>query len=516
MRRVAAALALILLACCSSAFGGTLEKLLSPGDLSKAHAKYESDCSKCHDRSDRSRQTALCVDCHKDIGADLDKRRGLHGHDPQRGAPCVSCHTEHKGRTADILRLDRDALQHDRTGFRLQGKHVTTTCDACHRAGQKFRAAAVTCVGCHEQQDVHKGSLGRNCDDCHGTDSFRKVPFDHDKTRFPLHDAHQHAACGDCHRDATYKNTPRECIACHARDDAHKGTRGPACADCHNTREWKHSSFDHERSAHFALNGIHSKITCDACHLSGNLKAKVPDTCVGCHATEDRHGGRFGDKCADCHNEQRWKDAHYDHAKAASFPLRGRHEKVECHACHTGIAGKPKLATQCDGCHRADDVHRGGMGRECAQCHVETGWKDKVVFDHDMARFPLVGLHASVACEECHVSQSYRGTPRECVSCHRAQDVHKGNLGRDCAKCHNANGWSYWQFDHGTATKFALVGKHARIACKDCHVKPADEVKLPKECGSCHARDDTHRGGFGPDCSRCHSSISWRSAGIRQ
>jgi hypothetical protein len=33
------------------------ETLLMPGKLTSAHAKYEDDCSNCHDRTDRSRQT---------------------------------------------------------------------------------------------------------------------------------------------------------------------------------------------------------------------------------------------------------------------------------------------------------------------------------------------------------------------------------------------------------------------------------------------------------------------------
>jgi hypothetical protein len=156
------------------------------------------------------------------------------------------------------------------------------------------------------------------------------------------------------------------------------------------------------------------------------------------------------------------------------------------------------------------------MGTQCGSCHVESGWREKVRFDHDMTRFPLVGLHASVGCEECHATRAYRNTARDCISCHKSDDVHKGNLGKACATCHNPNGWKFWQFDHGKATHFALEGAHAKITCETCHVKPPDEVKLPKDCGDCHARDDVHHGGFGRDCARCHSSISWKGAGVRR
>jgi hypothetical protein len=494
---------------------GPLERLLMPGEVATAHAKLENECSKCHDRTDRARQTALCLDCHKDVAADLKHKRGFHGHALKPDSACTACHTEHKGRAADIVRFDRESFDHGITGFTLDGRHATTACNACHVAGKKFREAPTACADCHQKQDVHRGKLGKDCGSCHTTAAFAKTDFDHGKTHFPLKGAHGRAACADCHRDPSFKGTPMECAACHARDDAHKGSRGPKCGDCHNTDKWKQSSFDHERIAHFALNGAHAKVSCDACHRSGDLKARVPDKCAGCHAADDRHGGRFGDDCSACHGEQSWRDAHYDHEAKARFALHGRHEKLDCHACHGGPVSGPKLPKDCAGCHKADDVHHGSMGRECGACHVESGWKDRVRFDHDMTRFPLVGLHATVACEECHPNRAFRETARECIACHRADDTHKGSLGEQCASCHNPNGWKFWQFDHGRATKFALEGRHAKIDCKACHVRPADEVKLSRDCGSCHARDDAHRGSFGRDCARCHGSITWRGAGAR-
>jgi hypothetical protein len=520
MRRLAqAALAAALLGLSTSAAAGPLERLLMPGEVSRAHAKWESDCSKCHDRGNQTpaRQTVLCLDCHKDTAKDLSTRHGFHGHALKPDAACGACHTEHKGRGADIVRFDRAAFDHAITGYALDGRHATTGCDACHAAGKPYRAAPVTCFGCHEQQDSHKGKLGKECGSCHNTRSFAgKSKFDHSKTHFPLKAAHERAACDACHRDPSYKNTPRECVACHARDDAHKGARGPVCSDCHSSDKWKQSLFDHNRDTDYALNGAHAKIACDACHRSGDLHATVADRCAVCHAADDRHGGRFGDDCAACHNEQKWKEARYDHAAKANFPLTGRHEKVDCHACHAGPVSGPKLPKDCGGCHKADDVHHGSMGTQCVACHVETGWKEKVRFDHDMTRFPLVGLHATVACEECHANRAYRNTARDCISCHKADDVHKGNLGKQCATCHNPNGWTFWQFDHGKATKFALEGAHAKLGCKSCHVQPADEVKLARDCGACHARDDVHHGGFGRDCARCHGSVTWRGAGVRR
>jgi hypothetical protein len=160
-------------------------------------------------------------------------------------------------------------------------------------------------------------------------------------------------------------------------------------------------------------------------------------------------------------------------------------------------------------------VHRGQQGRDCARCHSETGWKERVAFDHDLARFPLLGLHAVVNCEECHATAEYRGTARECVACHARVDTHEGRLGEKCELCHNPNDWKLWKFDHATQTEFPLEGAHARLACESCHYEPVHgEIELSKSCGACHGAEDPHRGAFGSSCERCHGETSWREVRI--
>jgi len=39
----------------------SLESLLMPGKLIKAHKKYEQECTQCHDTSDKDKQGQLCV-----------------------------------------------------------------------------------------------------------------------------------------------------------------------------------------------------------------------------------------------------------------------------------------------------------------------------------------------------------------------------------------------------------------------------------------------------------------------
>jgi hypothetical protein len=489
------------------------ETLLMPGKLTQAHAKYEQRCGNCHDPADRGRQTALCLDCHKDIAADVKTQRGFHGRLPGiESSQCRACHSEHHGREADIVKLSAAQFNHEHTDYPLRGAHAAVPCASCHAAGKPYRDAPSGCSGCHLKEEPHEGKLGRDCGACHDAQSWQHVSYDHDKTGFALHDAHAEAPCAACHFGNRYKGTPRECVSCHEPDDVHHGERGSKCADCHVTKAWKNSRFDHARDTGYALEGVHDRIACEDCHRSGNLKDKLPRECSGCHRAQDAHAGRLGDDCAKCHGNEKWKPASFDHSRDTSWPLRGAHAKVGCHTCHTAVVATQKLGTTCIACHRANDVHSGRLGRECEQCHTPESWRNSANFDHDLTRFPLVGLHVAVPCEQCHLTREYRDVVRECNGCHKRDDVHHGKLGPVCERCHSPNAWKLWEFDHGKETGFALSGAHGKLACEACHRRPPDEVKIKQDCLACHEKDDAHLGQYGRQCDRCHTTLSWQGA----
>jgi hypothetical protein len=489
------------------------ETLLMPGKLSTAHQKYEEQCSQCHNRSDRNHQTRLCLDCHKDIASDISAQHGFHGRVPGIAtSQCRACHVEHQGRTGDIVKLNREQFDHAGTDFPLQGAHATLMCDSCHAAGQPFRKAATACVGCHSNEEPHQGKLGRDCGSCHEPTVWRHVTYDHDKTAFPLRDRHTEVPCEGCHFGNRYKGTPHECVSCHSPDDVHRGERGPKCESCHSTTGWKTAKFDHKKETGFGLEGVHARIDCQDCHRSGNLKDKIPKDCFGCHQGQDPHAGRLGRDCEQCHGNEKWKPATFDHTHDGRWELAGRHAKVECFACHTATVATQKLPTDCVSCHRASDVHAGKLGAQCEQCHTPEGWRANVSFDHDLTSFPLLGLHVAVSCEQCHATRRYHDVGRECIDCHKKDDVHAGSLGKECARCHSPNGWRVWEFDHGKETGFALAGAHAKLACAGCHKQPAGQVKLNSTCLSCHEQDDVHLGQYGRQCQHCHSTTTFRGA----
>ncbi len=498
------------------AWSANVETLLMPGKLSKAHAKYEESCANCHDKSDKSRQTALCLDCHKDTRADIANKRGFHGHMANaEGSACRACHTEHKGREADIVRFTPGGFDHDGTSFALKGSHVGITCASCHKKSEPYRKAVADCIACHRDKDIHKNTLGSKCADCHEPTAWAEVHFDHDKTSFALHDAHTKIACDTCHFGPRYKNTPKRCVDCHAPDDIHRGDRGEDCGKCHTMVDWKSAKYDHLKETGFALKDAHADIPCTACHTTGNYKDKIPKECVGCHKAQDSHASRLGTDCGSCHTEVHWKPVEYDHLKSAKFALVGVHAKLGCHDCHTAEVKKQKLGQTCVDCHRAQDPHGGELGKNCDQCHGNETWRGKVSFDHDLTQYPLLGQHVLVSCAQCHASLSFKGASQKCVDCHRTQDVHKGGLGAECQSCHSPNGWKIWEFDHAKETRFALTGAHRKLTCNDCHREPPKKVKLSSECGACHAKDDIHIGEFGRQCQRCHTTTSFAAAKIR-
>jgi hypothetical protein len=200
----------------------------------------------------------------------------------------------------------------------------------------------------------------------------------------------------------------------------------------------------------------------------------------------------------------------FNHSKT-DYPLKGKHKDIACGDCHTGKnIYKEHLTGACYSCHRSDDVHREQQGKKCQDCHNEKGWQDEVKFDHGLTKFPLLGAHAALACEECHTSGAFKETKPQCLSCHQNDDVHKRTLGKRCDRCHYVGDWKAWEFDHDRKTDFKLDGGHKGIVCSACHREPVeDEVEILSDCQSCHLRDDVHNGEFGRHCQRCHSTKSF-------
>lgn len=336
--------------------------------------------------------------------------------------------------------------------------------------------------------------LESDCSACHK--SFKK--------------AAQSSLCADCHKPVKqdvaqgtgfHGKEPlvakSECVNCHAE---HKGRAFHPAA-------FTEVIFDH-RKTDFALEGKHADVECSSCHKAGKRYAEAPVACSSCHQADQPHQGRLGTKCESCHGPSDWrKVVAFDHGKT-KFALIGAHAKATCHACHAGEFYK-ELPANCVSCHAMQDVHEARFGEGCEQCHSSANWKH-TGFDHGkFTKFPLAGAHATAACSQCHGAKLTSKLPLACVACHQKQDLHRGQLGDNCAACHQTAAWrSDVLFDHAL-TRFPLTGQHAAVACEACHTSPAFK-DAETACVSCHKDSDVHEGRLAAKCEACHAASAWK------
>lgn len=504
--------------------------MFSPGALNakqgkviggvSSHAEIAGNCKACHVAPwETGTMDQRCLICHVSVSAEMVDPTSVHGRmmqiDPK--AKCRTCHPEHNGPDALLTVLEGWRFPHDVARFKLNAHRLTAVkepflCADCHgKDVTKFDVR--TCRECHITMDMafmvnHQVAFGENCLDCHdGVDRYGHN-FDHNQFAFKLEGKHASVTCLECHRGATtisaLQATSQDCFSCHAKDDAHKGSLGTDCAVCHFPSGWKPSIFDHNRSV-FKLTGAHIQVACEKCHVNGVFKG-TPQDCFSCHQQIDPHMGQFGTACEQCHNTEAWKPAQFDH-DTTGFKLTGSHVNVACNSCHVNGIFK-NTPSDCFSCHSTHDVHNGQYGRNCAACHQTTTWS-REKFDHNTTGFPLIGSHANVSCLSCHTNGVFKGTPRNCVSCHAKDDSHNGQLGTDCAMCHIPTGWNHLTFDHST-TAFPLTGAHISLACTQCHA--ARKFNIPTDCASCHSEPSFHAGAFGTNCAQCHTTTDWSSA----
>ncbi|TAK02613.1 MAG: cytochrome C [Candidatus Manganitrophaceae bacterium] len=376
-------------------------------------------CEKCHAAAPFSSTPTTCVGCHQKE----DKHKGV------LGRQCENCHT--------AAAWKKILFDHNKTEFKLIGRHQEAPCLKCHKSPQ-LKETPKVCFSCHQKEDRHKGVLGRQCESCHSAEGWKKILFDHDQTRFRLIGSHREAPCLKCHQTPQLRETPKACFECHRKEDRHKGKLGQECDRCHVAEKWKRITFDHAATK-YPLIGKHITVPCATCHAEERYK--ISSECSTCHRKDDKHQGKLGDSCDRCHVEKAWKEIQkFDHRKTR-FPLLGKHEPIRCARCHPTLLFKD-VSSVCVDCHREDDYHRGSFGAKCEFCHAADDWK-RQTFDHvKETGYPLVEKHSKIKCGDCHRKPLFsQKTSRQCVQCHRRDDPHDGELGARCEICHTTVGF---------------------------------------------------------------------------
>jgi hypothetical protein len=140
---------------------------------------------------------------------------------------------------------------------------------------------------------------------------------------------------------------------------------------------------------------------------------------------------------------------------------------------------------------------------------------------------PHAKLEGSSHCLDCH-DPKQGVAPSKCLACHEAlqrriaagKGLHARAEYRDCKTCHVEHqgiGFEivWWgkqgrqAFDH-SQTGYSLAGKHAQLACAQCH-KQHSFLGAALDCVGCHK--DEHRGEFqGRSCATCHTQTAWKPA----
>jgi hypothetical protein len=287
-------------------------------------------------------------------------------------------------------------------------------------------------VACHEDRDVHAGGLGEDCAQCHIPDGWVQATYDHTLAAFRLLGRHQAVSCSECHPGNTYAGTPQICVACHGGDDRHAGQFGQDCAQCHTPEGWQGASIDHNLAG-YPLTGRHAGVGCAQCHPN-NTYAGTPQACVACHGEDDRHGGQFGQDCAQCHTPGGWQGASIDH-NLTGYPLTGRHAGVGCAQCHPNntYAGTPQA---CSACHGEPAFHAGLLGGDCASCHSPDGWRPASYGQPHTFPFNHGG---PASCRTCHPETLAGYT---CFACHNPGEIDEEHDEEEipdysnCVTCH--------------------------------------------------------------------------------
>ena len=371
---------------------------------------------------------------------------------------CAACHTNNAF-TANTF----DAERHQSLSLALTGSHADQACAACH---QERPAAELLAEGSSVSESGARALVP------HAQAGLHNVPPEHelDSSEHKLDPSELTA------RVRQFRGTDAACASCHG--EPHAGFEFQAaedCSECHGDLAFDlaRDTFDHTLQTGFALAGAHGQEDCESCHVPmvqptpegrvfGNIAAQlleqglwVPEVsgpaaspslamnhgadtaCALCHT--DVHAGVFENDCGVCHTPTSFRLApdDFDHMAATGFALSGRHQELNCAACHgrdplTASERLPVAGNDCASCHQ--EPHAGQFagaprGDDCARCHTTVARFSEPSFRHNLdSDFKLEGRHRDIACGECHGVESIAGAQvrrywpldSECTSCHGA------------------------------------------------------------------------------------------------
>jgi len=151
-------------------------------------------------------------------------------------------------------------------------------------------------------------------------------------------------------------------------------------------------------------------------------------------------------------------------------------------------------------------------------------------FDHNTTGFVLAGSHLVARCSSCHVDSVFKGTPRDCASCHvagnrmgaQSKTTKHVATSAPCERCHQTTAWTPVKYNHvGVAPGSCLTCHNGTTA----NGKPSVHMSTNDSCDACHktiAWNQLTGGGTLPPnhlpttqpCSTCHSAGYGPNSGV--
>ena len=141
-------------------------------------------------------------------------------------------------------------------------------------------------------------------------------------------------------------------------------------------------------------------------------------------------------------------------------------------------------------------------------------------FDHLATGFALLGAHETVRCETCHIKAIFKGTPRDCDTCH-VQNNQRGAVAKPfdhiqtqptehCDSCHTVVSFSSARFNHALAVPGDCASCHNGVRAVG---RPVGHIQTTLSCDQCHGTiafapvkrfDHSALGGDLTTCASCH------------
>ncbi len=508
------------------------------------------DCLSCHKNDTHKSESAekTCTTCHQD--------QKLHKVSTANAETCLSCHNYNSSPkrlpppttvTCETCHADREKLTASAAGVDVSSMktvdesalHGKVACQLCHNAHGKKPTpppGQVICVRCHQFENFQVAGQNmkgpeehRKCEGCHKPHAPLKTALNmcvqcHEKNAKGLvatqpqskgnTTALKHEHCTSCHLPHTWKAERSGCMQCHKKQAELLTTRSPkehvtcttchevhgppptgaVCLKCHSDTKGKHVALAPEKHK-----------DCTSCH---NPHAPKPEdtrtSCAKCHSVQVTQVARDG---PDGHEKDGCFGCHQPH----NNPLPPPTICAKCHAERAAVvaaAGPPKHRV-CLSCHQEHKFKISEIAPVCSKCHGQMfpsasmgiAIENKVPHNHD--------------CKQCHTIHGSPGVAKAaCLTCHKnvAAEFHPPNEKHAvCKSCHQphkpkevaiaaCNGCH--QDKAAIATKWPVGSPHEK-QCNLCHQQ--HDVRIKKDCTSCHIKENTSAMGSKHQCKQCHA-----------